>query len=375
MTIGFGVPASWVYRLFPPRRVDRILLNMMLPIGDTLFTTPTIRALRRRFPDAHITALAFSTNAGVLYANEDIDEVILHPTGQTFTLWGYTRFLWGMRRRRFTIAVEFRPYVWYLSVLCGVVRRLSFDIPAYQWFLPLGRRPWKHRHAVANYASVARLLGLRVDDSRLIVRTTESDRTALTSFLAGQRVGPDERLVVLHPGGEGFRGMKRWDARRFAVLGDRLAERHDARVLIIGGRDELALARDVAAAMTQRALVLNGQVSLGQSIALLERSHLFIGNDSAPLHMAGSLDVPTVGIFGPTSVVNYRPVGPYVEVARSGLVCSPCFFFVGSAPVWAGSRCRVPTCLHALSVETVLEAAEQVIAKKNMRLTPRSKSL
>jgi len=355
---------NWAYRIFPPRRVERILLNLMLPIGDTLFATPTVRALRQRFPHAHLAALVFSTNAGVLYANEDIDEVISHPTGQTFTLFGYARFLWGMRRRRFTIAVEFRPYVWYLSVLCGVVRRLSFDIPAYQWFFPIGARPWKHRHAIDNYASVVRPLGLRVDRSRLVVRTTERDRAALGAFLVAEGVGPDERLVALHPGGEGFRGMKRWDSARFAVLGDRLAERYDARIALIGGRDELALAREVAAAMARPPIVLNGRVSLGQSIALLERCHLFVGDDSAPLHMAGSLDVPTVGIFGPTSVVNYHPAGPYVEVARSGLVCSPCFFFVNSAPVWAGSRCRVPTCLHALSVETVLEAAERAIVRK-----------
>jgi len=355
---------NWAYRLFPPRRVERILLNLMLPIGDTLFTTPTIRALRRRFPHAHIAALVFPTNAGVLYANEDIDEIILHPTGQTFTPRHYLRFLWDMRRHRFTIAVEFRPYVWWLSVLCGVVRRLSFDIPVYQWFLPLGGRPWKRRHAIASYASVVRLLGLRVDSSRLVVRTTDGDRATLHDVLAAHGIGRDERLVVLHPGGEGFRGMKRWDSKRFAVLGDRLAERYGARIVIIGGRDELSLAQEVAAAMTRPALVLNGRVSLGQAIALLERCYLFVGNDSAPLHMAGSLDVPTVGIFGPTSVVNYRPVGPYVEVARSNLVCSPCFFFIGSHPVWAGSRCRVPTCLHTLAVENVLQAAERAVAKK-----------
>ncbi len=357
---------NWAYRLLPPRRRERILFNVMLPIGDTLFTTPTMRAVRRRFPHAHIAALTFPTNAGVLYANEDIDEIILHPTGQTFTPWEYVRFLWRMRQKHFTMAIEFRPYVWWLSVACGIVRRLSFDIPVYQWFFPFSPRPWKHRHAIANYASVIDLLGLHVDDSRLVVRTTEQDRAALADFLAAQGVGVGraERLIVLHPGGEGFRGMKRWDSARFTILGDRLAERYDARIVIIGGRDELPLAQTVAAAMTRQALVLNGRVTLGQSIALLERCYLFVGDDSAPLHMAGSLDVPTVGIFGPTNVVNYHPVGPYVEIARSDLVCSPCFFFVGSAPVWAGSRCRVPTCLHALAVETVLAAAERAIAKK-----------
>lgn len=352
------------YRLFPPRRVSSILLILMLPIGDTLFATPTIRALRRRFPQARIVALVFPTNAGVLYANEDVDEIVLHPTGQTFTVRAYLRFLRAMWRHRFTLAVEFRPYVWWLSTVCGVWRRLSLDIPVYQWALPVGKRPWKYRHAITSYATVVRLLGLHIDRSCLIVRTTAADRASAAQLLAEHGIAHDDRVIALHPGGEGFRGMKRWEAARFAALGDRLAERYGARIVVIGGRDELPLACAVVAAMREPAIVLNGRVSLGQTIALLERCYLFVGNDSAPLHMAGSLGVATVGIFGPTSLVNYGPVGPYVEVARSGLVCSPCFFFVGSHPLWAGSRCRVPTCLHTLSIDTVLAAAEQALAKK-----------
>ena len=357
---------NWTYRLFPPRRVESILLNLMLPIGDTLFATPTIHAVRERFPEAHIAALVFPTNAGVLHANEDIDEVILHPTGQTFTALNYLRFLRYVQRRRFTMAIEFRPYAWWLSVLCGVWRRLSLDIPLYQWFFPFGARPWKDRHAITSYATVIWLLGLRVDPSRLVVRATAQDRQDATETLRRQGIEPGERLIVLHPGGEGFRGMKRWEARRFAILSDQLADRHGARIVVVGGRDELALAREVVQLMKGSGLVLNGRLTLGQTVALLERSYLFVGNDSAPLHMAGSLEIPTVGIFGPTSLVNYRPVGPYVEVARSGIVCSPCFLFVGSHPVWAGSHCRVPTCLHTLAVDTVVEAAERALARKGL---------
>jgi ADP-heptose:LPS heptosyltransferase len=211
---------------------------------------------------------------------------------------------------------------------------------------------------------------LRIDGSRLVVRTTDADRAWVASLLSTQGIGPHDRMIALHPGGEGFRGMKRWEAARFSALGDRLARRYGARIVIVGGHDEVALARDVAAGMREPAVVLNGHVSLGQTVAVLERCYLFVGNDSAPLHMAGSLGIATVGIFGPTSLVNYRPVGPHVEVACSGVACSPCFHFVGSHPVWAGSRCRVPTCLHALAVTSVLDAAERALARKGEAIGP-----
>lgn len=361
------MPNLWFllwFRLFPPRRVRSILLNVMLPIGDTLFTTPTIRALRQRYPEAHIVALAFPTNAGILRGNPDIDEIVLHPTGQTFTILNYILFFLKLQRRRFTMAVEFRPYSWWLSLFSGVLRRLELRFPEHQWLFPLGDRPWKYRHAVESYATAVEPLGLTVDTTSLVVPVLPQARAAVAAFLAREGIGVDERLIALHPGGEGFRGMKRWEAARFAALGDHLAALYQARIVIVGGRDELTLTHDVSDAMARRPLVTNGRVSLSESTALLERCILFVGDDSAPLHIAASLGVPTVGVFGPTSVVNYKPLGPYVEIARSGLVCSPCFHFVGSQPVWATSHCRVPTCLHALGVGAVLEAARRVYGRK-----------
>ncbi len=352
------------FRVFPPRRVRSILLNVMLPIGDTLFTTPTIRALRQHYPEAHIVALAFPTNAGILRGNPDIDEIVLHPTGQTFTIPNYILFFLKMQRRHFTMAVEFRPYSWWLSVLCGVLRRLELSFPEYQWFFPIGGRPWKDRHAVESYATAVAPLGIRVDTGSLVAPVLQEARASLAAFLTHEGVEHDERLIALHPGGEGFRGMKRWETARFATLGDRLAAFYGARVVIVGGRDELTLAYEVSDAMARSPLVTNGRVSLSETTALLERCILFVGDDSAPLHIAAALGTPTVGVFGPTGVVNYKPLGPYVEVARSGLVCSPCFHFVGSQPVWASSHCRVPTCLHALGVGDVLEAARRAYNHK-----------
>src|SRR6185312_9741548 len=103
---GRGDAASW-RRAEPSRRrmsvtPRRILLLMLLPIGDTLFATPTVRALRFSYPTAEISALAYPTNAGILEANPDVDCLLLHPTAST---WpgpaAYWRFLRDLRRRGF----------------------------------------------------------------------------------------------------------------------------------------------------------------------------------------------------------------------------------------------------------------------------------
>jgi len=347
-----------------PPEYRRILLLLLLPIGDTLFTTPTIRALRRRYPDARIDALVFPTNKGILEGNPDLDHVIVYPTRQTWAgVWRYLQLLGEINGRRYDLALEGSPYQWWLVTLFGIPYKLRLRMPIPYWFLPIGDRPWSKRHAIENMASLVAPLGLPVDTSRVIVCPTALHRAAATRFLEEQEIAPGIPLLGIHPGGEGFRGLKRWGAQGFAQVARTLAARYGARVLIFGGSDELELAREVALAIGPAAVILNGRTSLLVSTALMERCFLFIGNDSAPLHMAAAMDAPTLGIFGPTNPTNYRPVGRHVGIVRSGLPCSPCFSFVGSTTLYGGSKCQDNRCLQVLATDHVVGAAERLLRR------------
>ncbi|MDB5073890.1 MAG: glycosyl transferase family 9 [Chloroflexi bacterium] len=336
----------------------RILLVLLMPIGDTLFATPTIRALRKTYPAARIVALAYPTNAGILESNPDIDRLLLHPTAKTWQGWRhYAGFLWRLNRMQFDLAVHFGPAQWWFAQLIRPRTRRRLQFPLWQWFVPLGPRPWKTRHAMTSYATLLMPSELENLAEAPVLTSTQEDRDAVSRTLGNSARG---NIVAIHPGGEGFRGMKRWPAARYIGLARALNELHRARILVLGGPEEAELGRAIAAAVPG-AHSLAGELNLGQTVAVLERCALFVGNDSAPMHMAAAVGIPTIGIFGPTSVANFRPRGRRVEVVHAGLACSPCFHFVGSHPVWSGSRCRVPSCLHAVSTRRVLDAAARYL--------------
>src|SRR4051812_6813500 len=122
----------------------RILLLMLLPIGDTLFATPAVRALRKRYPDAHITALVYPTNVGILENNRDIDDFIYWPTRQTWPGFiAVARLFWGLRRRQFDLAVEFCNYISWVTRLSGIPRRTEMELPALWWVLPWAGKKWR----------------------------------------------------------------------------------------------------------------------------------------------------------------------------------------------------------------------------------------
>ncbi len=338
----------------------RILLLLLLPIGDTLFSTPTVRALRRSYPNAEITALAYPTNAGILEANPDLDRLVSHPTASTWPgPWAYRRFLWDLRRTGFDLVVEFGPAQGWLRSIIGPRRFRALDFPLWQWFAPLGKRPWRARHAIDSYATLLTPAERRFLPPGPVLHCTAADRAKMGRALAALGAGP---IVAVHPGGEGFRGMKRWPVGRFVEVTRNLVDRRGAHVVILGGADEVELAKRYKAGVPEaRSLV--GLLTLGETVAVLERSAVFLGNDSAPLHMAGALGIPTVGIYGPTNPANFGPRGQNVSVVRSALPCSPCFHFVGSGPVWAGSRCRSPRCLHAVATKSVERAVDRALVR------------
>ena len=347
----------------------RILLMMLLPIGDTLFATPAVHVLRRRYPQARITAVAYPTNSGILRNNHDVDEILLWPTREQWpgAIDVLDLFL-KLRRARFDLSVEFSNYNFWVSWLAGVPRREEMRLPRLWWALPWAGREWRKRHAVEHYSDVVRRLGVRVEDLSLRIYPTEEEERRARGWLARHRVGADELLVAMHPGGEGLWGSKRWGVEGFARVADGLSDRLGARIVIMGGRDDAELASELAGRTHAHIINAAGQTTLGETAALAARCALFIGNDSSPLHIAAAMGTRVVGIYGPTDPRSYHPwipggrEGRDYAVVRSPLACAHKFPLVGGITVAGWLRVLRCPSLEAITPEDVLRAALSMVS-------------
>jgi lipopolysaccharide heptosyltransferase II len=352
----------------------RLLAALLCPIGDTLFATPALAALRRRFPRAHITALVYQSNAGILDGNPSIDErVVVSQGGREPRL---IRFARGVATgvatiegAQYDLMVNFSPTSSFVGFLGGVPRQAHLKMPRH-WWLVGGRSPdYRAQHAVDHYLEVVRPLLLEdvpQAERQPRVYVSAAHRAAARRLLRESGVRVTEPLLAMHVGADGFGGRKRWSPDRFARVGERLAERFGMRVLLLGGAADIARSQDVAAAMPRGAVILAGRTSLLETAALIERSSLFIGNDSCPLHIAAAVGAPAVGIYGPSNVDQFRPIGPQgrrVRVVHADLPCSPCCHFVGNGAPWVPNLCYSYACLKSIRPEDVLAAATSVLAE------------
>lgn len=355
----------------PPARV---LLLAMMPIGDTLFATPTVAAIHECYPAARITALVHATTAKLMRNVPGVEEVLVLPTGPDWKGFrALLRCIAALRTRRFDASVDFTSpaYKW-INFAAGIPRQGYMKFDRLWWCMPGEHRRWRREHAARHYYDCARELALPPWDEMHQtprVRLPSEARAWARQYLLEHDVrqgGPP--IVAIHPGGAGLSGVKRWPAERFAEVADALAERWEARVVLLGGPDEADLASTVAERMRANPLTPAGDLPLLASFALIEMCDLYIGNDSGLLHAAAALGTPYVGIYGPTNLANFHPIP-----ARKGqglvvlppISCYEPYHFVGGDLIWKHPCCEgVCKALTLISAEQVLAEADELLERR-----------
>jgi heptosyltransferase-2 len=355
----------------------RILVVKLATLGDALTITPTLRALRTSFPDAHVGVLTTPSGALALRGLNTYDEVI------TFDKFAFDRArdAWRSLPTALGLARDLRAGEWdtllllhhlttafgivkyaALSLGSGAARRVGLENGRGRWFLTHGAvdRGFGWRHEVDYALSVAECIGARHPGGpRLELDVTSADDT-----WAAAHVPDDANALLLVPGSGTFSRARRWSPDRFSEVGRALLEKHGLRPIVLGGvaEDERALARGVASRIGSAAQIAPEAPSPQALGALVRRCRLVVANDSGVVHVATAVGTPVVAIFGPS---NDRAWGPYPvddarhQVVREQLACAPCIHRGHSFGTPQG--CPARTCLVLVEPLAVVAAAERAL--------------
>jgi heptosyltransferase-2 len=300
---------------------SRILVRATNWVGDAVMSLPALRAIRARFPAAHIAVLARPWVAD-LYAREPFaDEVIPYtaPRGAR-GLAEQWRAAAELRRRRFDCAIllqnAFEAAL--LAWLARIPRRIGYNRDGRGFLLTdaiaVPRPGEAPLHQRFYYLELLRRAG--------ILNEIPQDNAVR---LEGAAPAQGEAWVGVSPGAA-YGGAKRWPAERFAEAAAELAACLEAGVALFGSADERALCERVEALIAGRARVVNhaGRTSLREFIDLAAGCRVFLTNDSGAMHIASALGVPTVAVFGATDHVATGPAGERWRIVREPVECSPC---------------------------------------------------
>ncbi len=309
---------------------DRILVIKLRATGDVVLATPVIENLKRRFPRARLSFLTEEGSADILRWNPLLDELIVLPTrrwaraGFRASWREQARFYRNLRRKSFDLAIDLfgNPRSAVLTWLTGAPIRVGYAFRgrrhAYNTVVAHAAQPG---HEVLFHLEALKKMNIPVATTRPEVALPGTAERKADRWLADNLKG-DCRIIGLNPGG-GW-AIKRWPPAHFGRLADALIDEYDVAVLVLWGPGEEELVGQVTGAMNNRPLVLPA-ATLPELGAFLKRCCLLVSNDSGPMHMAAALNVPTVGIFGPTDPGAQGPWGDGHGVVRQETVeCLGC---------------------------------------------------
>ena len=353
----------------------RILLVRLRLIGDVVFTTPAIAALRRHFPQAHLAYLVEPSAAPVVATSPHLSELIVVPHTRGWQrVRDDVRLARDLRRRHFDVAIDFHggPRSAWLTWASRAPVRVGYDIPGRTWMYtrvvhrPRGLHP---RHSVENQWDLLRAVDPAIAATadpaidRCEMPVDPAARASAARRLSAFGVPDEARIIVLHvSAGNPFR---RWPESAFAELAAGLVTREPSRwVVVTGGPSDRAAASRVLTDARARAGAAAGRLvdaeglTLAELRALLDRAALFVGGDSGPLHIASTSNVPVVGLYGPTLPERSAPWRPRTipteSVDAGALPCRPC-----------DQRECAPgdfRCLTGVPASRVHDAAERLLA-------------
>jgi len=343
----------------------KILVIRLSSIGDIVLASPLLRVLRKNYPAARIDFAVKSQYAELVRFSHHLSSVLELKNSDRRDL---RRLRNEIRKERYDVVLDLHNN-WrskYLRMRSGarhvsvVNKRVAarFLLIRFKWNLYRNAVPVAQR-----YFETASALGVEDDNKGLEIFIPDETLFSVSSMMGKLRLDRYESVVGIAPAAK--HNTKMWPADRFVAVAVERIRQHNAKVLILGGPDDVQRCDEITGAVntaggTEGAVNFCGKLTLLETAAALDSCDVVLCNDSGIMHLAAARQRNVVAVFGPTvREFGFFPYGTNSTVLeQAGLSCRPCTH-LGSATCPEGHfRCMLDT-----TVENVSAAVNATLAK------------
>jgi lipopolysaccharide heptosyltransferase II len=348
----------------------KILIIRLSSLGDIIMTTPAIRAVRNRYPDAQIDFVVYDRFAAALAHHPEVHRLFLLPKKKLKEHLGEKHFgqFWNTLLD-FISDVRSTDYDYIIdlhnvteSALTAIVAKGEVKAGHKKQLLSLFfkvRSNFDVGFATATTHSAETNL-LALVDAGCLNNVDLPGKPILEFFVPAATVlEVDEYLAQQGLQGKLIMGLnpcasydyRRWSAERFAAVADFLVETYGCTILLFGSPSEQPTVRQVMAAMKSPS-VDTSHLTAFQAFELIRRLQLFVTNDSAPMHIAAAMGTPLVALHGPINVKKFAPLSDMARSITKELPCLPCKKV---------SECSSQICFDQVTVEEACQACSDLL--------------
>ena len=369
--------------------VRTIAIMKFFGLGSIIVASPALRALHESYPDAKLIFVTFKQNREILDILGLVDQAIfIDNSSMAAMLRTSLAAIAELRRQRVDLAIDlefFAKYPLALASVANIPRKAGFYLTLEPW-----RRSLLDVHGYYNHYFHTRdiflsLVYLLVTGDRYYlefdkwreryqyprIEPYDVDLRRVHELLATKGMKPGQRLILVNPNAaaELAREIRCWPEERYSELVQAICREHgDAFVALVGAKSESDYTGRIAASChSDRVVSVAGEMSLRELLAALSIAHLFVSNDSGPMHLACLTGTPIVGLFFAETPTLFAPIAEHAETVAPNLYSLPMFsVYNGKNPVNLDN-----TPARAVSIEEAMVAVRKLIAVRPRMTKPR----
>lgn len=308
-----------------PRYSARVNLLIRSPnwIGDTVLSTVLVRTIKEKFKDINITILAKRYIEELWFNNSNVDELISFDDNFR----GYFELIKNLHSRKFDTALLLPNSFSSVLITCiaGIKERIGYNTDVRGMLLTkrIQLNGTRKKHLVYEYMEFAKIFGIDENVLKPELFVTDEEKNKANEIL--KNMGSLNDLIIGICPGATYGEAKRWQKEKWIKVTLELTEKYNAKILIFGSLNENLLLSEINNNLKNRGIIFPGNLNLRMLIALIDKCKIFISNDTGPMHIAASLKVPVVAIFGSSSPAWTGPLGDNNRILYRSIPCSPCF--------------------------------------------------
>lgn len=300
------------------RKIGVIHLNQ---VGDLVFSLPLLKALRESYRGSRVHSIVKPHLRELVASSPYVDKILLRKRGPRERL----KLLRKVRQNGYDLLISLSKSEECLFLTAFSKAKIKVGFSHFPWDFSLDiKEKVEGHHGWHNNLKLLKRLDVKVqkrDYVGLIIPSLlgEDGRELVESEGFDFR----KRFVIISPGTSLRRKIKEWEEEKFAELLVLLKEGYDLTPVLVGGRDNRQLNETIVSMVKERddgknvhMLNLTGRITLIDLCFFLKRASLFVGIDSGLMHLASCMDIPVVGIFGPSDPFYVGPQNERSIVVR-----------------------------------------------------------
>ncbi|MBM3249030.1 MAG: lipopolysaccharide heptosyltransferase II, partial [Candidatus Omnitrophica bacterium] len=337
--------------------IKNILVIKIGAIGDVILAIPSIRALRKKFPEARIYCLVGKEARPILQRCPYLNGIIVFDHKEKDRgIFGLFNILKEVRKYYFDMVIDLQNnrkshLISYFSMSAN---RYGYNNRKLSFLLNHKVEPAQvDTPAVEHQFRTLKLLDIDKENLNLELWPSEEDDEYIRILLESEWIGQKEKIVGINLGASKRWLSKCWPLENFAQLCDKLSK-DSIRVIVTGTQEDLNSAAKIQKLASSKLLNFAGKTTIMQLAALVKRCSVFVSADSAPLHVAASMGTPMVALFGPTSPERHMPPAKIAVAIKKDVACSPCY----------KPNCKSMECMRQISVEEVYRTVKSLLNTK-----------